>query len=103
MQPDSNDRDTLVEVTEFADQVVPLNPVGRTPIGHLLILMMKTNRKMNLFFMFDQSRFSESTIRLMAQDLHAILSQIIDDSGKKIVEIELTPELRDRFEDASAD
>ncbi len=94
---DSNDRDAFGEVTDFADRLIGLTMEGREPVVPLLVCVVKTHGRMTVPLIYDRKGVSRRSIELFAENMLALLSQMIRDASTPIRDLEIFPELAQRL------
>ena len=94
---DSNDRDSLVDVSGFVERIIPTKPEGREPAGPLLILVEKTDQQMSLSYLYDRSRFSARSIELIVEAMDSLLMDMIENPARLIRNLALPMGLRKRL------
>ena len=95
---DSNDRDTLIDVTDFANKTVSTVMEDRDLLVPLMILLLKTNHKFTMFFIYDVRFFSRRTIQLFAENTISLLNVMIKNPELLIREVDILSELRNRLD-----
>ncbi len=100
---DSNDRDTFVEVTAFAQRLLPMSLEEREPVAPLLMGLLKTHGKLSLPFVYDRRYFSPDLIQMLADHLLVLLEMMVEQPELKVDEIPVPEKLVERLspEDAS--
>ncbi|MCS1417593.1 MAG: Polyketide synthase PksL [Verrucomicrobia subdivision 3 bacterium] len=95
---DSNDRDTLLPVTDFAQRMIPLSAEKREPVNDLVLFLVKTNQQLSATFMHDPRRLSEESARLLAAAVSSTVKQLLDNADLSVREVALPEGLGARFE-----
>ena len=94
---DSNDRDTLCEVTDFAGRMIDIPIEGRQPVGPLVICLVKTGGPPSVQLIYDKSMLSPRSVELFGEGLLDLLSSILKGSEQRITDLHVSPELRQRL------
>ncbi|MBI0459599.1 polyketide synthase, partial [Dickeya dianthicola] len=94
---DSNDRDTLVEVTAFAQRLLPMSLEEREPVAPLLMGLLKTHGKLSLPFIYDRRYFSPDVIPLLADHLLVLLDMMVEQPELKVEDIPVPERLAERL------
>ncbi|NUA43754.1 Polyketide synthase PksM [Dickeya solani] len=94
---DSNDRDTFVEVTTFAQRLLPMSLEEREPVAPLLIGLLKTHGKLSLPFMYDRSYFSPDVIQMLADHVLVLLDMMVEQPELTVDEIPVPTMLAERL------
>lgn len=94
---DSNDRDSLLDVSGFAGRVIPLKPEDRVPVGQLLILVVKTDERLSLSYLYDTSRLSRKSMKLILAGMDSLLKQMIKKPNRRVRRLSIPEELKKRL------
>ncbi|OKP52620.1 polyketide synthase [Serratia marcescens] len=99
---DSNDRDSLVEVTSFAQKLLPMALEEREPAAPLLMGLLKTNGVLSLPFVYDRSYFSPDLIQAFAEHVGVLLTLMAEQPELKVEDIPVPDLLIDRLSPEAA-
>jgi polyketide synthase PksL len=94
---DSNDRDALCRVTDFANRLIDMPLEDREPVAPLVVCLVKTGGLLTLQLLHDKSLLSCRTIELFGQAMKELLVRMTNQSNLRIVDFEPTPELLQRI------
>ncbi len=94
---DSNDRDSFVEVTAFAEKLLPMSLDEREPAAPLLMGLLKTRGELSLPFIYDRSYFSADLIRVLAEHVGCLLALMVEQPELKVEDIPIPEMLIERL------
>ncbi|MGM3182114.1 SDR family NAD(P)-dependent oxidoreductase [Dickeya oryzae] len=101
---DSNDRDTFVDVTTFAQRLLPMSLDEREPVAPLWVGLLKTHGKLSLPFIYDRRHFSPDLISRLVDHVLVLLDMMVEQPELKVEDIPVPIMLAERLlpEDISA-
>ena len=94
---DSNDRDSLLDTSGFTDRVISLKPEDRDPPGQLLILVVKTDERLSLHYLYDTRCLTRKTMKLIVEGMDVLLKQILAAPECLIGELLIPKKLKKRL------
>ena len=94
---DSNDRDTFVDVTNFAERLIPMPLEDREPVAPLLVCLIKTHGSLSLSLVYNRNFFSPDLIQILADNLLDLLHSMVDQPDLKLDKIAIEEELVQRL------
>ncbi|MBL8214817.1 MAG: SDR family NAD(P)-dependent oxidoreductase, partial [Bryobacterales bacterium] len=90
---DSNNRDSLCEVTDFASRLIDIPIEGREPVAPLVVCLVQTGGRLDLQLIYDRSRLSTRTMQLFAQAVNNLLPAMIADPDQPAGSLPVPQEL----------
>ena len=90
---DSNNRDSLCEVTDFASRLIDIPIEGREPVAPLVVCLVQTGGRLDLQLIYDRSRLSTRTMQLFAQAVNDLLPAMIADPDQPAGSLPVPQEL----------
>ncbi|WP_458789239.1 SDR family NAD(P)-dependent oxidoreductase [Adonisia turfae] len=94
---DSNDRDALCQVTDFAERMIDMPLEERDPVGPLVVCLVKTAGQLTLQLLYDKSLLSSCTIELFGQAVKELLVKMTNEPELRILDFQPPPELMQRL------
>jgi polyketide synthase PksL len=94
---DSNDRDALCQVTDFAGRLIDIPLEDGEPVAPLVVCLVKTGGRLTLQLLHDTSLLSSRSIQLFSQALKELLALMTSESDLRIVDFQPPPELLQRL------
>jgi hypothetical protein len=94
---DSNDRDTFVDVTTFAQRLLPMSLDEREPVAPLWVGLLKTHGKLSLPFIYDRRHFSPDLISRLVDHVLVLLDMMVEQPELKVEDIPVPIMLAERL------
>ena len=94
---DSNDRDALCQVTDFADRMIDIPLADREPVAPLVVCLVKTGGQLTLQLVHDKALLSSRTIELFSEGMKELLVKMTNEPEFRVLDFQPPPELLQRL------
>jgi PfaD family protein len=94
---DSNDRDALCQVTDFAERLLDIPLEGRETVASVVVCLMKTGGRLALELSYDRSLLSRRTMELFGEAMKELLVRMTSDPEMRVLDFHPPSELRERL------